>query len=439
MGSSKNSDLQKLPRMDQIWEAGIRLTMNSAKGIISAAFEHTRKWAIMFMGVSGIGKSWIFEEVANSLGIGFVKLTATGLAPEDLRGFPQIVKVLKLGTEYPRNVAGLVTMLRDYLGEEPVYKMVLLETLRKVFDPRFKGIFFIDEWAQASKEVQDVLFQVIYDRRIDDNILPDGVLVVSAMNPPNLNEYMLNKISKAAEDRMEIYVLDPTASEWIIWAKEFGIDNRLISFISEHPGVYDLNKGRRLHHFSDKLSMFKSVKPNDHKTIKLIKTYAHATIDIESGDMFVKHLKDMFEISGISLLLGDEKTMNRLESMMESQEKAVHLSRIFKEVIAGIEDPENHLKDIWTKNKKVVDRWKVVAVNIMRFLRVLQSDSLDSAVSLAKSVIDLGIVKLSDELDRLFRLPENKKLAEGVMECAGKKRQSTEKAQEETQMEMGST
>jgi len=254
----KNKDVLRLSRDEALWHTGIRVTVTDMKQILKDTYanELCRKWTIDLIGESGIGKSWIIEQVAKELEIGFLRLVGTGLESVDVRGFPMPVRKLHSNGYQKDDVA---KVMADYYSTEPVYKFQLLETLQKAFSPDWSGILMLDEFAQASKEVQDVFFQIIYDRRMDEKVLSPGVMVVTAMNPPNLNEYMLSKISKAALDRLEMYIIDPSATEWVKWARSYGIDGRVVEFITEHPNVYDKNKGRRLHNLADKMSMYQNL------------------------------------------------------------------------------------------------------------------------------------------------------------------------------------
>jgi len=431
--NDKKQDLQRYSRDEALWNTGIRVTITDMKQIMrdSYANEKCRRWTITMIGESGIGKSWIVEQVAKELNIGFLRLVGTGLESCDVRGFPMPVRKLHSNGYAKDDVA---KVMADYYSTEPVYKFQLLETLQQAFSPGWKGILFLDEFAQATKEVQDVFFQIIYDRRMDEKILSDDVMVISAMNPPNLNEYMLSKISKAALDRLEMYVIDPTAGEWIKWARSYGVDTRVSEFIAEHPAVYDRNKGRRLHNLSDKMSMYQSLEAKTigeevvdeetgEKQVRTqviiphhVKAQIYATLDPESADMFIKYLREVFEISGIQILLGDLDAFKKLRKMMKREDKSVFMYRVQQEMVKGLEKPDVYLKDI-IKKKNDKAAWAKIAESVVAYVKLLKDSDMDSAIALLKSITKLGNNIIEEQIDAVLKLPDNMGLYKEVIRC----------------------
>jgi MoxR-like ATPase len=438
-----NDDLQKMSKVEALWSAGVRCTINDIEDIIVQTYnyEKARKRTIVLIGESGTAKSWTWERAAKRMNIGFEKLVGSGLAAEDVRGMPALVKRMIGEKNYPRDMEGVMSLAEDYFRCEPVYKFQLLEVLTRVFTPGNKCILLLDEWAQALKEVQDVFFQIIYDRRIDDCILPEGVMVGSAMNPPSVSEYMLNQISKAAEDRFVMFIAEPTSSEWIEWAesdKEALVNPALVDFVREHPSVYDRNKGRRLHAFSDMLGIVGALDAKDEKKMRTVKHLAHATIDIESGDLFTKYVKAIYEISGVQIVKGDKKTTDRLKKMIGSDVKAVHIHRVHREILKALEDPEAVLKEWWNK-KKVDESWMRVSKNIMKYMKHLTARDMDSAISLLKSIIKIGNGKLGDCMNKVFTLPENEEFSKEVMRCMNFPVENKEESTETSKLALSDT
>jgi len=425
MASNKENqqkDLIKMSRMDALWNFGVPATITQIKNIIKMkiAGEESKRWPIWLIGESGIGKNHLQEQVCKELGIEYLWFPCKGLAPEDIRGFPMPVRKLngdgKTKEEYVADAQGLVSLMYDYYHREPVYKFQQLEYLMKAFTPGWKGIIHFDEFAQATKEVQEILYMLFYDRRLDDRHLSDDALIISSMNPPQVNDYMLAKIGKAAQDRPSIFKIEATAKEWIQWAKQSGIHDTLISFVTEHPTVYDRNKGRALHRFSDDLKMFGDLDPtNIPVELKII---AHSDIDIESADKFVKYVKEVFEISGVQLLQGDKSMFAKLKKMLKSDAKSVHLYRVQQEMLRAMEEPETYLKDVWKKNSgDAAKAWDEVSDKVVDYIKLLQDGDMDSAVGLLKEITKMNLVDLEDRINKILKLKENRDLYKEVLRC----------------------
>jgi len=416
--AKRDGEFSRLSRIDAVWYHATAVSVNQMKNILKMQYVHepTRKWANWLIGESGIGKNHLQEQCAEELGIEYLWFPCKGIQPEDLRGFPALVRKLE-GNGYSDDMAGIKNLLYEYYKKEPTYNFVQLQYLQKAFDPNWKGIIHLDEFAQASKEVQEMIYMLFYDRRLDDQFLSDGAMLIASMNPPQVNDYMLSKIGKASQDRTAIYKIEAVPSEWITWAKAHGVNASLVDFVSDHPFVFNNNKGRRLAHFSDMLNnMFPAIDPNNIPFE--LKAVAHACLRIDDADLFAKYIKDVFEISGIQILAGDKKAFKKLEKMINSKEKSVHLYRIQQEMIRGMQDPGAYMADMVNGMKgKMEDVWEAVAGNTIEYIKLLRKTDLDSAVGLLKEVTRLQLSKMEDKLNEKFKEKKNADLFEEVLKC----------------------
>lgn len=412
-------DLKTLPRMDAVWESAVVSSITMMKKVIARAYENpeSRKWAICMIGESGIGKNQLQEQLAAELGIEYMWFSCKGLAPEDLRGFPMPVRKLN-GEKYAGDMEGLTKLLYDYYHRDPVYCFQTLEYLEKAFDPNFKGIIHFDELAQASKEVQEILYSLFYDRRIDNKKLSDGALIVISMNPPQMSEYMLSKLSKALVDRLALFKVVSTAEEWLRWADSNKVHSSLLSFVKTMPQVYERNKGRRLKHLSDMLYTFTDV--TDESVRDELKVIVNSCIDLDSASSFAKHLREIFEISGVQILAGDKVQFKKLKSMLEKNSKAVQMHKIQADMGSVFKSPVTYLKDLFDKNGED-EGSKIVAKNLVAYMKMLASNQMqDSNVSLLKTLIESTNEsknsKIESHLNKILK-DEEKDFYTEIMRC----------------------
>ena len=75
------------------------------------------------------------------------------------------------------------------------------------------------------------------NRTLAGKKLPEGSRVISAVNDGE--EYQLTDLDPALVSRFNIYEFRPTAQEWLLWAAQKKLDNRVIDFISENPEMLD--------------------------------------------------------------------------------------------------------------------------------------------------------------------------------------------------------
>lgn len=412
-------DLKSLPRMDAIWESAICANITMMKNVITRSYSSdiARKWAICMIGESGIGKNQLQEQVTSDLGIDYLWFSCKGLAPEDLRGFPMPVRKLN-GETYAGDMNGLVNLMHDYYHKEPVYRFQTLEYLEKAFNPGFKGIIHFDELAQASKEVQEVLYSLFYDRRIDDRKLSDGALIVISMNPPQVSDYMIAKLSKALVDRLALYKVVSTADEWLRWAKDNNVHPSLYSFVVSSPQTYERNKGRRLKHLSDMLYTFTDLtNENAREELRVI---VNSCIDVDSAASFAKHLREIYEVSGVGILAGDKAQFKRLKSMLEKNSKAVQMHKIQSDMGMVFESPTTYLSDLFgAKGEDIA--YRTIADNLVKYMILLgDNQMMDSNVSLLKTLIESSSksknTKIEGAINRLL-MDKHKDFYTELMKC----------------------
>lgn len=80
------------------------------------------------------------------------------------------------------------------------------------------GIILLDEFNRASKEVLQVAFELVLDRRLNGLRIPDGWRVIAAVNG-NSDIYQVGELDPALLDRFDFIDFRPTVDEWLDWAK----------------------------------------------------------------------------------------------------------------------------------------------------------------------------------------------------------------------------
>ena len=97
-----------------------------------------------------------------------------------------------------------------------------------------KGLLFLDEFAQAGQDLQAIASQLIKERRLGEYVLPDGWTIVLAGNRHS-DRSSANKIVAHGLGRVGLIEFESNANDWLKWASENGVDERLIAFIQYQP------------------------------------------------------------------------------------------------------------------------------------------------------------------------------------------------------------
>lgn len=165
---------------------------------------------VFIWGAPGIGKSALVEQFASSVGLAYVSLLGSQLAPEDIIGIPQIKGEVS------------VFLPPEMIARDEPYCL------------------FLDELNACSQEVQKAFYSLIHERRIGEYHLPEGSVVIGAGNRAQ-DGAIVKTMSSALINRMFHVQLKASAEQWLSWAYEHKL----------HPSVVDYISQRSEHLFSE--------------------------------------------------------------------------------------------------------------------------------------------------------------------------------------------
>lgn len=98
-------------------------------------------------------------------------------------------------------------------------------------------VLFLDELNRARPEILQTIMDLALNRTLAGRKLPDGSRIISAVN--NGEEYQLTDLDPALVSRFNVYEFVPSVAEWLLWAQENKIDDKIIKFITENPTYLD--------------------------------------------------------------------------------------------------------------------------------------------------------------------------------------------------------
>ena len=166
---------------------------------------------IMLVGKHGIGKSRILEDFFGKRGEKVVTLFLGQMSdPGDLIGLPHLDET-----------TGRTEFMLPYWFPTDGQPVVL----------------FLDELNRARPEVLQTIMDLTLNRKLAGKSLPEGSRIISAVNGGS--EYQLTDLDPALVSRFNIYEFAPSVEDWLLWARETGLDSRIISFIDENPEYLD--------------------------------------------------------------------------------------------------------------------------------------------------------------------------------------------------------
>ena len=183
----------------------------------------------LVVGESGIGKTALANKIAEENGWSLVVIDGNLLKEGEIGGLPTIESY----TTFDAN------------GNKIEKKMTIYAVhtkLREIDEEIEKGntvLLFIDELNRCEHTVQQELMNLILNREINGYKLDKNVKILSAMNPSNEYgadlDYQVVDMDPAQENRFVWLNMEPDYNEWIRWAMDAGLEQKVIEFISTFP------------------------------------------------------------------------------------------------------------------------------------------------------------------------------------------------------------
>lgn len=162
--------------------------------------------AIMIRGPHGIGKSQIFAQISEKLGLQMVDRRLSQMTEGDLLGLPELTD----GTTRFCPPDWFIDCCKN---------------------PR---VLLLDEFNRGTPEVLNTAMQITLDFELNGHKLHPETRVYAAVNASA--EYSVNELDPAQADRFWTIDLEPTVEDWLNWASETGVDGVLVDFIRQNPG-----------------------------------------------------------------------------------------------------------------------------------------------------------------------------------------------------------
>lgn len=158
----------------------------------------------------GLGKTQGIRDLANKLDMQSICFLPNNYQPTDLIGLP-----------VPNHDT------RQTVHYEP-----------EVLPKSGRGIFFIDEMAQASTAMMNALSQLLLEKKIGKYPLPEDWVVVGASNRKE-DRAGTNKIPSQLNDRVCFIHIHPDSEEWGKWAIRNNVHPIAIAYVDFNPSVFN--------------------------------------------------------------------------------------------------------------------------------------------------------------------------------------------------------
>lgn len=288
------------------------------------------------IGDSGLGKTSLALQLANELGLNFVKLNLAQIEElGDLVGFPvrQFELCLKNTSPTPTvkesyrfekvmNPDGTFAMKKVPVTEhlnttetmsncmwvdenaiDEYVKRGYVFTGKKrmsycppewIADKQGGGVLILDDWNRADIRFIQAVMELVDRQEYISWKLPKDWHIILTANPDN-GEYLVNAIDVAQRTRFVSCALKWSSERWAEWAETSKIDGRCINFVLMHPEIIGENKGinpRSLTTFFNCISSFTDF----NSKLPMIQNIGEGSVGPEVATMFTSFIKNKLDL-----------------------------------------------------------------------------------------------------------------------------------------------
>jgi hypothetical protein len=165
---------------------------------------------VMLWGPPGVGKSQIIAQVAERHKVPVIDIRLSQMEPSDLRGIP--------------------------FRENNTVEWAVPAMLPNAQRHGEAGVLFLDEITSAPPSVSAAAYQLILDRKLGAYEVPKGWAIFAAGNRQG-DRGVTYTMPAPLANRFSHYEVEVNLDDWVYWAYQHDIDERLIGFLRFRPDL----------------------------------------------------------------------------------------------------------------------------------------------------------------------------------------------------------
>ena len=203
--------------------------MNFIETLRSVDLVLSTKEVPLVVGESGIGKTALAKTLAKENNWSLIVIDGNLLKEGEIGGLPTIESYVTTNSNGDKI-------------EKKATVYAVHNKLREIDEEISKGnsvLLFIDEINRCEHTVQQELMNLILNREINGYKLHDDVKILAAMNPSSKYgsdfDYQVVDMDAAQENRFVWLNMEPDYTQWLSWAIDARIEQKVIEFISTFP------------------------------------------------------------------------------------------------------------------------------------------------------------------------------------------------------------
>ena len=307
----------------------VNVNQNELKEFLSHIVENNRHLqengkgpvSVEVIGESGIGKTSAIIQLADELGLDFVKLNLAQIEEiGDLVGFPIRQFEVTNGTETKYVDENMIDEYRADGYKSTGKNRMSYCPPEWIANKERGGILLLDDWNRADTRFIQALMELIDRQQYISWTLPKDWHIILTANPDN-GDYLVNSIDNAQKTRFISTQLKYDVDCWAKWAEESGIDGRCINFMLMNPEVITKNvNARSAVMFFNSISSIKSFEDK----LPLIQMIGEGSVGGEFSSMFTMFINNKLDkiITPQSIVESSEEyVLKTLKELIGNEDK----------------------------------------------------------------------------------------------------------------------
>jgi hypothetical protein len=307
----------------------VNVNQNELKEFLSHIVENNRHLqengkgpvSVEVIGESGIGKTSAIIQLADELGLDFVKLNLAQIEEiGDLVGFPIRQFEVSNGTETKYVDENMIDEYRADGYKSTGKNRMSYCPPEWIANKERGGILLLDDWNRADTRFIQALMELIDRQQYISWTLPKDWHIILTANPDN-GDYLVNSIDNAQKTRFISTQLKYDVDCWAKWAEESGIDGRCINFMLMNPEVITKNvNARSAVMFFNSISSIKSFEDK----LPLIQMIGEGSVGGEFSSMFTMFINNKLDkiITPQSIVESSEEyVLKTLKELIGNEDK----------------------------------------------------------------------------------------------------------------------
>ena len=304
--------------------ASVSLNVNELKDFLKHIIDNNRYLqenskpmvSTEVIGDSGIGKTSAIVQLADELGLNFVKLNLAQIEEiGDLVGFPIRQFQMNEGKKTEWVDENSVEDYRKKGFESTGLNRMSYCPPEWISGKTNGGILLLDDWNRADMRFIQAVMELIDRQQYISWKLPKDWHIILTANPDN-GDYLVNSIDNAQKTRFISVNLKFDLKCWGKWAEQNKLDGRCINFLLMHPELVtkEINS-RSVSMFFNSISSIKSFE----ESLPLIQMIGEGSVGSEFSTLFTMFINNKLDkmISPENIMTQDEHyVLNTLKGLV---------------------------------------------------------------------------------------------------------------------------